>query len=60
MTIAAGKASGSVNRLLPPWPRPRTDEAAALPSLPVMLSGQLKQYYGRLRRPAATIDTFRA
>ena len=27
------------------------NEAAALPSPPVLLSGQLKRYYGRLRRP---------
>jgi hypothetical protein len=30
------------------------NEAAALPSPPVLLSGQLKRYYGRLRRPPGT------
>src|SRR5512144_3268347 len=30
------------------------NEAAALPSPPVLLSGRLKRYYGRLRRPPGT------
>ena len=35
------------------------NEAAALPSPPVLLSGQLKQYYGRLRRPPGSQSTSR-
>src|SRR6059058_3251040 len=35
------------------------NEAAALPSPPVLLSGQLKRYYGRLRRPPGPRSTSR-
>jgi hypothetical protein len=37
----------------------RIDEAAALPSPPVLLSGRLNQYYGRLRRPPGSPPTSR-
>ncbi len=35
------------------------NEAAALPSPPVLLSGRLKRYYGRLRRPPGPRSTSR-
>jgi site-specific DNA recombinase len=57
-TSASGGTSRIGTHQAPPQPQ-RIDEVAALPSPPVVLSGRLKRYYGRLRRPPGQPTTSR-
>ncbi len=56
-TSAAGGTSRRIGtHRAPPATSSRIDEAGALPSPPVMLSGRLKRYYDPLRRPPGPLS----